>query len=81
MGPSAEKHVFRNLRQLAQGCTASIISHKLSAVRSAECSGSDGVTRSLEDGYDTLQSHQFENGMELSIGEWQKIALARAFIS
>jgi hypothetical protein len=37
MAPPAEEHVFRNLRQLAQGCTAFIISHRLSTVRSADC--------------------------------------------
>ena len=34
---SAEKQVFRNLRQLAQGRTAIIISHRLFTVSSAEC--------------------------------------------
>jgi len=81
MGPSSEKQFFRNLRQPAQGCTASLISHKLSTVYSTECSGADCITRFLEEGYDSLRSHQFESGMELSIGEWQKITLARAFLS
>jgi ATP-binding cassette subfamily B protein len=33
----------------------------------------------LKNGYDTLLGKLFENGQELSIGQWQKIALARAF--
>jgi ATP-binding cassette subfamily B protein len=38
----------------------------------------DAVMR-LPQGYDTQLGRAFEGGAELSIGEWQKIALARAF--
>jgi ATP-binding cassette subfamily B protein len=34
----------------------------------------------LRHGYDTLLGRWFDEGEELSIGEWQKIALARAFV-
>lgn len=34
----------------------------------------------LPKGYDTTLGKWFEDGEELSIGEWQKIALARAFL-
>jgi ATP-binding cassette, subfamily B, bacterial len=34
----------------------------------------------LKAGYDTILGALFEDGEELSIGEWQKIALARAFL-
>jgi ATP-binding cassette, subfamily B, bacterial len=34
----------------------------------------------LKQGYDTLLGKWFENGEELSVGEWQRIALARAFL-
>jgi ATP-binding cassette subfamily B protein len=34
----------------------------------------------LRHGYDTVLGKWFDEGEELSIGEWQKIALARAFI-
>ncbi len=34
----------------------------------------------LRDGYDTMLGKWFEEGEELSVGEWQKIALARAFV-
>ncbi len=33
----------------------------------------------LPDGYDTILGKWFEKGEELSIGQWQKVALARAF--
>lgn len=35
----------------------------------------------LPEGYETILGKWFEEGEELSIGEWQKIALARAFVS
>jgi ATP-binding cassette subfamily B protein len=34
----------------------------------------------LREGYETVLGKLFENGEELSIGQWQKIALARAFL-
>ena len=37
------------------------------------------ITR-LSKGYDTILGRMFEEGEELSIGEWQKVALARAFV-
>jgi len=38
------------------------------------------VIARLRNGYDTVLGKWFENGEELSMGEWQKIALARAFV-
>jgi ATP-binding cassette subfamily B protein len=34
----------------------------------------------LKQGYETLLGKWFQNGEELSVGEWQRIALARAFL-
>lgn len=42
-------------------------------------SGANEVIGRLPRGYDTQLGREFEGGMELSIGEWQKVALARAF--
>ncbi|MEI6668925.1 MAG: ABC transporter ATP-binding protein [Acidobacteriota bacterium] len=42
-------------------------------------SGADAAVQRLPDGYDTLLGRWFRGGQELSEGEWQKIALARAF--
>jgi len=47
-----------------------------SAARSA---GAHEVITRLPNGYDTLLGRWFLNGAELSSGEWQRIALARAF--
>lgn len=40
---------------------------------------SEAIAR-LPYGYDTILGTQFEEGEQLSIGEWQKIAIARAFL-
>jgi ATP-binding cassette, subfamily B, bacterial len=49
-------------------------------VAAAQHSGADAVVASLKQGYDTVLGKWFEGGEELSIGQWQKIALARAFL-
>jgi ATP-binding cassette subfamily B protein len=49
-------------------------------VKAAHDAGAEKVIAGLKNGYDTLLGSWFENGAELSIGEWQKIALARAFL-
>jgi len=46
----------------------------------ARRSGADDVISGLPHGYDTILGKWFEDGEELSIGEWQKVALARAFM-
>lgn len=43
-------------------------------------SGADAVIRSLPHQYDTMLGRWFDEGEELSIGQWQKVALARAFL-
>ncbi len=46
----------------------------------AERGGADSVIEKLAQGYDTMLGRRWEKGQELSGGEWQKIALARAFM-
>jgi len=48
-------------------------------VRAAELANADGVIDHLPSGYETMLGRYFTKGEELSIGQWQKIALARAF--
>ena len=47
---------------------------------SARCSGADDVIANLPQGYETVLGKLFDQGEELSIGQWQKVALARAFL-
>jgi ATP-binding cassette, subfamily B, bacterial len=49
-------------------------------VTAARYAGADQVITSLPHGYETILGKWFEDGEELSIGQWQKIALARAFL-
>ena len=46
----------------------------------ARKSGADAVIEDLPAGYETMLGRWFSNGHELSLGQWQKIALARAFM-
>lgn len=47
--------------------------------QAANRSGADVVIQKLPEGYKTNLGHWFSGGQELSEGEWQKVALARAF--
>ncbi len=50
-------------------------------IAEAACrTGADAIIRGLPLGYDTVLSRQFEQGTDLSLGQWQKLALARAFL-
>lgn len=46
----------------------------------AEAAGAIPVIDRLPKGFDTLLGNWFETGTEMSTGEWQRIALARAFL-
>lgn len=47
--------------------------------RAARAGGAHDIIERLPNGYDTLLGKQFENGVELSGGQWQRITLSRAF--
>jgi ATP-binding cassette subfamily B protein len=46
----------------------------------ARKSGAHAVAEELPEGYETMLGRWFHDGHELSLGQWQKIALARAFM-
>ncbi len=48
--------------------------------RAAHASLADEVIRKLPQGYDQMIGKRFQSGVELSGGEWQKIAIARAYM-
>jgi ATP-binding cassette subfamily B protein len=48
-------------------------------MEAARHAGADEVITKLPQNYETILGKQFEGGEELSIGEWQKVAIARAF--
>jgi ATP-binding cassette subfamily B protein len=45
----------------------------------AEQAGADEFIARLPDGYETLLGPEFLGGVDLSVGQWQRMALARAF--
>jgi len=47
--------------------------------QAAERAGAADFLTALPDGYETRLGRRFLSGHELSIGQWQKVALARAF--
>lgn len=47
------------------------------AVRAA---GAEAIVAHLSEGYESILGKRFSGGTELSVGEWQRIALARAFL-
>jgi ATP-binding cassette, subfamily B, bacterial len=46
----------------------------------ARKAGADPFIQGLDAGYDTPLTRMFDGGQEVSIGQWQKVALARAFM-
>lgn len=48
--------------------------------RAARAAGAEELIERLPHGYDTFLGRWFPGGAELSVGEWQRLALARAFL-
>jgi len=48
--------------------------------RAAQRSGADEVAKALPLGYEQLIGRRFKTGVDLSGGQWQKIAIARAYM-
>jgi ATP-binding cassette subfamily B protein len=56
------------------------IADRDAVVTASKQAGSDDLISHLPDGYDTALGKWFDAGVNLSGGEWQKVALARAFM-
>ncbi|MEN8155166.1 MAG: ABC transporter ATP-binding protein [Acidobacteriota bacterium] len=78
-GPGEDqKPVLRSINE-AEPESGKEMEWKDEIVKAARLSGADTVLNKLPDGYNSQLGKMFEEGKELSIGEWQKIAIARAF--
>jgi ATP-binding cassette subfamily B protein len=64
---------------IALGVPASIVDLPSVTLAAKQAGVHDTIAR-LPKGYDSLLGKLFEGGHELSIGEWQKVALARAVL-
>jgi len=56
------------------------ITDREAIVDASRQAGADDLISKLPDGYDTALGKWFDAGVNLSGGEWQKVALARAFM-
>ncbi len=54
--------------------------NKSKIISAAKLSGTDKIAEKLEKGYDQMLGLTFSGGTELSLGQWQKVALGRAFL-
>ena len=58
-----------------------LMNSKDNIIAAAKKSGADEMINNMSEGYETLMGKIFEEGHEISIGQWQKLAIARAFYS
>jgi ATP-binding cassette subfamily B protein len=56
------------------------VEDRAAIVRAGEAGGANEVAAALPNGYDTTLGGWFEKGHELSGGQWQKLAVSRAFM-
>jgi ATP-binding cassette subfamily B protein len=56
------------------------ITNREAVIGASQQAGSDEMIAQLPDGYDTALGKWFDAGVNLSGGEWQKVALARGFM-
>jgi ATP-binding cassette subfamily B protein len=71
---------FHYSATLAENVQYGDLSTNLSIVDALRAAGAEEIVSRLPRGEETLLGRWFAGGTELSVGEWQRIALARAFL-
>jgi ATP-binding cassette subfamily B protein/ATP-binding cassette subfamily C protein len=56
------------------------VEDRLRIAEAAQRGGADALVAALPHGYDTVLGGWFESGHEISAGQWQKLAVSRAFM-
>lgn len=64
---------------IADNISLGAAAKKEDLLKAVEASGADRLLHKLPNGFDTRLGRIFKKGVQLSGGEWQKIALSRAF--
>jgi len=72
------QYLFPVADNVGMGRVAAIDDRRLIELAARRAGAHDFVAR-LPRGYDTMLGKMFEGGEDLSVGQWQRIALARAF--
>jgi ATP-binding cassette, subfamily B, bacterial len=72
------RYLFTVAENIGMGRVARM-DDRAAVARAATVAGADEFIAGLPDGYDSVLGKVFEGGVDLSTGQWQRIALARAF--
>ncbi len=76
------KYAIQAKENICFGDITKVDNYEKDMIQAAEQSGASEFIKNLPKGYDTYLSKFFEqDGAELSIGQWQKLAVSRAFFA
>ena len=74
-------HYFDSVRENIRFGDIGVPADSTRIADAARRAGAEELIDSLPLKYDTLLGRMFEGGHEISVGQWQKLALARAFVN